>query len=349
MFALMILASAASAHVVDPKGLVHTPAGATVANASNINSAQSRAVVATGVDSAWVKHLGPSDSLDACGALCAALSAANGTACRSYTRYADGHANETLRGKCYGHVDRAWLPLAQDHVDAGILDLPCASALDCSLNGACVAPSDLPHPVCECDGGWTGPRCESLDFEELDGAVLGFDPVEGGANMSSWGGGILQIDGTWHLWASELANHCGISSYILNSGVVHATSADVAGPYVKDDAAGYVLPPFAHEPVVARAPTGEIVLVAVAGRLNASFPSCDCVDGTTVAGCGCGAIPGNDCHPQVPTLLFADGPAGPWTSRPLFPDATRGENPSVWIARGAGVVCARFETGEVVP
>ena len=51
MFALiMILASAASAHVVDPKGLVRTPTGATVANASNINSAQSRAVVATGVD-----------------------------------------------------------------------------------------------------------------------------------------------------------------------------------------------------------------------------------------------------------------------------------------------------------
>ena len=84
--------------------------------------------------------------------------------------------------------------------------------------------------------------------------------------------------------------------------------------------------------MVARAPTGEVVVVAVAGQLNASHPSCDCVDGRTTRGCGCDGVRPNDCHPQVPTLLWAATPAGSWRRRPLFPDATHGENPTVWIA-----------------
>ena len=338
MFAVLpfVVVGLASGVVVDPARLVRGDFGTIVRNASNINSQQSREVVESGVDNAWVKHLGPSASLEACGRLCAAYD--GDAVCRSYTRYADGHPNASLVGACYGHVDRGWLPLSSDFVDAGHLDRPCVDDLDCSLNGACIAPlqgdGNLPGKVCECGGGWAGARCESLDFAPLDRTkALGFDPTEGGANMSSWGGGLLQVNGTWHLWASELANHCGISSYILNSGVVHATSASggVAGPYVRSSGA-FVIPPFAHEPVVARAPSGEVVLVAVAGPLDAKYPSCVCEDGRTTAGCGCGAIPGNECHPQVPTLMYADAPTGPWTTRPLFPDATHGENPSVWIA-----------------
>ena len=86
----------------------------------------------------------------------------------------------------------------------------------------------------------------------------------------------------------------------------------------------WLIPPFAHEPVACRAPTGELVVVAVAGPLNASFPSCQCADGTTDPPCDCGDIPGNECHPQVPTLIWAEDAGGPWTSRPLFPDDTRG-------------------------
>lgn len=332
--ALVILASGAGAVAPYPAGLVRvvatpdTPSFDFVPNASNINSAQAKAVVATGVDSAYVKQLGATSSAAACARRCAAA-----PWCRSFSRYADGYANASLRTRCYGHADYVWLPLSKASVDAGLLERPCGDDLDCSLNGECLTPAPaeagLPSAYCACSAGWAGKRCERLDLAPVDGAVLGFDPVEDGRNMSSWGGGVVEIGGAFHLYASELVNHCGIDSYILNSGVVHAVAADLAGPYVRRDS---LLPPFAHEPVVALAPTGELVVVAVAGPLDAAFPSCVCETGRTVKGCGCGGIPGNECHPQEPTLLWASDPNGPWLRRPLFPDKTRGENPSVWIA-----------------
>jgi hypothetical protein len=124
------------------------------------------------------------------------------------------------------------------------------------LNGKCAS------GACACDTGWVGTRCETLDLAPVDRTVLGFNPVQGGKNMSSWGGSVQQVNGTWHMWAVMMANHCGISSYLMNSGVVHAvsTSGDVAGPYELRES---VLPPFAHEPDVCRAPTGELVMIAM--------------------------------------------------------------------------------------
>ena len=77
--------------------------------------------------------------------------------------------------------------------------------------------------------------------------------------MSSWGGSLQQVAGVWHMWAVLLINHCGIESYLMNSAVVHAVSnGSVTGPYVQHET---VLPPFAHEPDVAVAPTGELVII----------------------------------------------------------------------------------------
>lgn len=122
-----------------------------------------------------------------------------------------------------------------------------------------------------------------------------------------------------------LTNHCGISSYLLNSAVVHAVSTGTAtGPYVQRET---VLPPFAHEPDVVRAPDGDLVLITVAGDLG-GFRSCRCSDGIT-SGCN---VCNNSCHPQTPTVSVASSPDGPWVSRPVGPD-WHGENPSIWITK----------------
>ena len=222
---LLAALAVARATYVQPKGLVRRVGRDLVPNATNINAQQAKDVVTSGVDSQWVKHLGPTDSLEACARLCRAYDLGNGTYCRSFTRYGEHDPNAPTQ--CFGHVDRAWLPLADDNVDCGILKRPCVDDLDCSLNGMCGDDG-----ACACEPGWTGDRCEALDLVPVDSSKLGFDPAENGANMSSWGGGVLEIEGTYHLFASELANHCGIGAYIRNSGVVRATSQDVEGPRV---------------------------------------------------------------------------------------------------------------------
>jgi len=292
-------------------------------NTSNINSNQERAVLSSGVDSPFVKWLGNGTaSLGDCGARCATFGNAT-FRCKSFTRFKPS-------GACLGHVDNSWLPMTTDGSrDAGLIDSgqvawPCLDARDCSLNGACAADGS-----CACDAGWKGRQCGQLALQPVDKSALGFSPVEGGANMSSWGGGAWFAEGAWHLWASRLDNHCGISSYLLNSRVVHAVAPAVTGPYAEAES---VVPPFAHEPVVARAPNGSFVMMTVHGPLN-GFPECVCTDGTSRGCNGCN----NSCHPAQPVLSVADSPLGPWRSSqvppPVGPNSTAGhmENPSIWI------------------
>ena len=299
-------------------------------NISNVNSNEERRVLASGVSTAFLKYLANgTQSLPACAALCAAFGTAT-TRCKSFTRFKPS-------GACLGHVDNSWLPMTTDGsrdagaIDSGQLAWPCLSAMDCSLNGACDAPSG----ACKCAPGWGGRQCGELNLRPVDKAALGFSPTQGAANMSSWGGGVWESGGLFHMWASRLDNHCGIDSYLLNSRVVHAVSSALQGPYVEADS---VLPPFAHEPVVARAPNGSFVMMTVHGPLN-GFPECQCVDGTTVRGCGCN----NSCHPAQPVLSVADSPSGPWVSTqvppPVGPNSTAGhmENPSIWITKGGAL------------
>ena len=293
-------------------------------NITNINSREELLVLSTGVDSPFVKFLGNgSATLEACGTACASFGNAT-TRCKSFSRFKPS-------GACLGHVDNSWLPMTVDGtrdagaVDSGQVAWPCLSARDCSLNGACRADG-----ACACDAGWRGRQCGELSLLPVDRAVLGFNPQAGGANMSSWGGGAWLSGGQWHLWASRLDNHCGINSYLLNSRVVHAVAPAVTGPYVEAES---VVPPFAHEPVVARAPNGSFVLMTVHGPLK-NFPECVCTDGTSRGCSGCN----NSCHPAQPVLSVADSPLGPWRSTSVPPPvgpppspAPHMENPSIWI------------------
>jgi len=234
--------------------------------------------------------------------------------CRSFTRFT-AHYAKNASGQCYGHTDLAWVPnpIGPGQADSGIVEWPCEIDDDCSLNGKCA------HGTCHCNTGWQGVRCETLSLAPVDMNHLGFSPTQGGRNMSSWGGSIQAVNGTWHMWAVEMVNHCGIGSYLLNSGVVHAvSSAGPLGPYVQKEA---VLPPFAHEPDVVRAPTGEFVMITVAGDLG-NYTSCTCVDGSTTRSCN---TCNNACHLQTPTLSVATSPGGPWHTERIW-ETVLGEN-----------------------
>eukprot|EP00035_Acanthoeca_spectabilis_P005488 m.114299 g.114299 ORF g.114299 m.114299 type:complete len:474 (-) comp13048_c0_seq2:65-1486(-) len=300
-------------------------------NVSNINSLSSNEVVKSGVASRWVQPLGHTGDLDGCATACIQWQSSNGTRCRSFTRYNEQYtANASLVGACFGHTDRAWVPLSvSGGMDSGEVEWPCESDFDCSFNGHC----DVATGVCDCGkSGWAGRRCERLRLQPVDRSVLGFSPMENGRNMSSWGGAAVQVNGQWHLWASRLDNHCGIQSYLLNSRVVHAvsTSDSPLGPYEERES---VVPPFAHEPDVVRAPTGEFVLISTAGSLgNYTGKQCQCTTGATSPPCGCD----NSCHSFAPTISIATDPDGPWNTTLVWPGVD-GENPAIWITKSGAV------------
>lgn len=144
----------------------------------------------------------------------------------------------------------------------------CKSALDCSLGGQCVA------GTCQCWPTWTGENCSVLN---LLPAAPGPAPLNlPGAwarpgNQSSWGGSpIADPDGkSWHLFAADFANHCGLDSWQHNSQITHAVSKKPEGPFAAQDV---VLAPFAHNPTVHSNPDGTYGNVTREWRLCAVSP-----------------------------------------------------------------------------
>ena len=78
---------------------------------------------------------------------------------------------------------------------------------------------------------------------------------------------------------------CGIDAWTTNSHVIHATSRQAAGPYIRQEE---LWPRFAHEPNVVRAPTGEWVMTFVAWPAGTQPPpACNCTDGNTLPSFHC--------------------------------------------------------------
>ena len=98
-------------------------------------------------------------------------------------------------------------------------------------------------------------------------------------------------DGAFHMFASRMTGNCGIGSWLSNSEVVHATSTSPTGAFA---VRGVVWPAWAHEPSVARAPTGEFVMLwtglPYGGRLpvNGGSTCTTCADGSSPPSCRTG-------------------------------------------------------------
>jgi hypothetical protein len=264
-------------------------------NTSNLYGGQRNQIGQNETEIEWVLIFGHTDTLGDCQKLCVEYKNATDPAekCHSFTYFATDQ-RWGQAGGCYGRTDPAWsLIPGMNGIANGFVEWPCEDEMDCSLNGKCAA------GTCTCNRGWKGKRCEILKLAPIDRKKIGFDPTKDGKNMSSWGGSVQQVEGKWHMWAVELANHCGIGSYLLNSGVVHAISeGGVEGPYTQADT---VYKPFCHEPVVVRAPTGELVMASVNGDYGTNFSACQCVDGSTSKTCiGCN----NSCFNQVFIYFF---------------------------------------------
>jgi len=148
--------------------------------------------------------------------------------------------------------------------------------------------------------------------------------------------------GLFPMWASEMGLHCGIDAWRSNSAVVHAHSQ--VG--VRFERTGVVVPAFAHEPTVVRAPTGEWVMYYTGDPEGATpQPLCkQCVDGNTPANttCGTGAA---GIGPTF--MIWAKSPLGPWSKPEVLFAAQANETNAdtnlavVILANGSAVGIAR--------
>jgi hypothetical protein len=112
----------------------------------------------------------------------------------------------------------------------------CGDELDCSLNGQCVA------GTCVCNPAWEGADCGRLVLLPAGAPAFG---AGSGGNFSSWGGGVLQVEGSYHMFASVMANECGLNTWTTNSFIQHAVSNSPLGPFQLREV---VRPIFSHNP-----------------------------------------------------------------------------------------------------
>lgn len=208
----------------------------------------------------------------------------------------------------------------------------CSSDLDCSLLGECIL------GTCMCDPGWKGDKCGLVDLLPT--------PRNGGyrnASMASWGGTAIEIDGTWHMFASAISNECPLSQFSTNSHSIHATSPNPGGPYELSDIA---LPEFHHGTTILKVNDSALALYTDGQNMHGkNVHDCRKTDDEFELN------PESDDEPVGPndfyTISFSnDGPEGPWDERVIFvSDFT---NPSKWNCNKTNTSPILFENGTVL-
>ena len=176
-----------------------------------------------------------------------------------------------------------------------------AACTDCQLNGECV-PHVGGHEVCKCDQGWKGADCGLLNLHTDAKVAYGYTNE---SKISSWGGGPPVFDGSsgkYQLLVSQIAAHCGMSTWARLSTSVRATSAHAEGPY---EFAETIVGTESHNTIYAYSPTDKVHLMY--SIFEGTWPqSCNpapaCTDGTTVGGKGLHhpTLPNNTCGGSQP-------------------------------------------------
>eukprot|EP00040_Diaphanoeca_grandis_P018086 m.95065 g.95065 ORF g.95065 m.95065 type:complete len:403 (-) comp26784_c0_seq1:99-1307(-) len=162
----------------------------------------------------------------------------------------------------------------------------CGSDGLCSLNGECSYSVSEHIPFCICDKGWKGIYCGILNLNMTAQVAYGFTPT---SKTSSWGGGPPVYDNAtkkYHLFVSEIAGHCGMSTWSRMSQSVQAVSDNVEGPYTRVKT---IIGTESHNTLYVYSPTDQLHLIYTIFE-GISPPSCNpyfqCTDGTTPGGHG---------------------------------------------------------------
>lgn len=228
----------------------------------------------------------------------------------------------------------------------GSLDAPsCASALDCSLGGACVG------GACACRAEWSGARCSSLALAPSP-RWRAFDfPTA----TSTWGGSVARVGaGSYWMAAALMEGNCGLSSWESNSAIALLNASAPAGPYAR---VAVLLPPFAHNPTLHALPDGGLVVYHIgSGVAEHPFIS-NCSNGTTPlppAARPAGAAPplrlGTPGAPlPAPNALYLPagsdpGTASAWQTVPSTGGDWAMNNPAAHIDAASGAVTLVYKT-----
>lgn len=152
----------------------------------------------------------------------------------------------------------------------------CASDMDCSLNGLC----RHQQGVCCCDAGWESDDCGVLKLgRTLDNAIgSGRIYPPPASNTSSWGGGVVEYGGKYHLYVSEMAGHCGLGTWATNSFIRHATADTVDGIYTPQET---VLETWSHNAMPWVTPEGYVSVWHIGNGTALRPEKTGCNNGTT--------------------------------------------------------------------
>lgn len=148
----------------------------------------------------------------------------------------------------------------------------CRTDIDCNLGGHCI------HQRCRCVAEWAG----AADCSELALAPAEMDSGFRRVNRTSWGGGVIAEDAGdgagrfFHMWAADMTQSCGLTSWTTNSRIVHAVSTAPTGPYRE---VSVVLGPFSHNPTVQQI-DGMLVMAHI-GCGAGTKPELHCSNGST--------------------------------------------------------------------
>jgi len=107
-------------------------------------------------------------------------------------------------------------------------------------------------------------------------------------SLWSWGGGVLLVDGVYHLFASAFDGGCGLGSWGDASIAVHATAASPVGPFAL---AGRALPFYHHNVQPVRAPDGTFLIFAIGMSPEPPPPKCGAAADRSASGGSAAAAP----------------------------------------------------------
>ena len=178
----------------------------------------------------------------------------------------------------------------------------CESDLDCQLNGACQVANDaasFPHDdavhaagetprkkTCVCDKGWKGPDCGLLNIATTPTIAYGYGTTP---KTSSWGGGPPAYDnatGMYHLFMSEIAGNCGMTTWAHMSRGAHAVSKTAEGPYTRVET---IIETEAHNIFYAYSPSDQMHLlyhIFQGNNPESCNPYFPCTNGSTPGATG---------------------------------------------------------------